>query len=220
MAQIERDKLDVLRFKYQNVNEKYEVFNPYKSDPRRNDDYSEDVTDGVTFLNTRFSTNCYVSMFILRRALLENCIFTEGIYFEDTDWTPRMLVKAKRVASTEKVVYNYLMRKGSITNTVERNKQKKILDDKMRLIQNLQDQSSQWRQSGRACAWFDKMIADNVVSIIGILSTQFYLERKAYLKQLREMTVYPIQSHSVKARLINMSPRLAIELLHIKNRKM
>ena len=204
LEQIERDKLDVLRFKYQNVNEKYEVFNPNKSDPYRNDNHSADVTDGVTFLNTRFGTACYAVMFIVRRELLEGCIFTPGIYFEDTDWTPRMLVKANRVASTDKIVYNYLVREGSITKAVERGKQKKVLDDKMRLIDALQKQASALQKQGK----------DNA---FGILSTDFYGERKSYLAQLRERNIYPLQSTVSKARLINFSPRIAVELLHLKN---
>ncbi|MBQ0088691.1 MAG: glycosyltransferase, partial [Prevotellaceae bacterium] len=74
MAQVERDDLDVLRFKWQNVrvvsglvdermsglvDERYEVFNPNKSDPYRLEDYSSDVTTGVDFLNTRFGYACY-----------------------------------------------------------------------------------------------------------------------------------------------------------------
>ena len=217
MEQVARDKLDVLRFKYQNVNEKYEVFNPNKSDPYRNDNYSEEVTDGVTFLNRRFGTACYAVMFIVRRELLEGCIFTPGIYFEDTDWTPRILTKANRVASTDKIVYNYLVREGSITKAVERGKQKKVLDDKMRLIGALQKQASALQKQGKDNAWFGRMIAANVISIIGILSTDFYNERKSYLTQLREMNIYPLQSKASKARLINFSPRIAVELLHLKN---
>ena len=217
MEQVERDKLDVLRFKYQNVNEKYEVFNPNKSDPYGNDNYSEEVTEGVTFLNRRFGTACYAVMFIVRRELLEGCIFTPGIYFEDTDWTPRILTKANRVASTDKIVYNYLVREGSITKAVERGKQKKVLDDKMRLIGALQKQASALQKQGKNNAWFGRMIAANVISIIGILSTDFYNERKSYLTQLREMNIYPLQSKASKARLINFSPRIAVELLHLKN---
>ena len=232
MAQVELGDLDVLRFKYQNVNERYEVFNPNKSDPYRNDDYSGDVTDGITFLNTRMSTACYAVMFIVRRALLFNdltfdighltldndeCLFTEGIYFEDTDWTPRMLVRAKRVASTNTVVYNYLQREGSITNAVTRSKQQKVLDDKMRLIGEMQRQSNELKSKGLNNTWFSRMIADTVISVIGILSVDFYVERKEYLKQLKQMNIYPLASKSAKARLINFSPRLAVELLHLKN---
>lgn len=243
MAQVEREDLDVLRYRLQYVkivnseevmgksgkvyNSEYEVFNPYKSDPFRGNDYSSEPTDGVTFLNERMNTQCYAWQFIVRKGLLSNreqvignsesCLFTEGIYFEDTDWTPRMLVRAKRVASTETVVYNYLVREGSITNAVSRSKQKKVLDDKMRLVGELQRQAAALAAQGKDNRWFRRMIADTVISIIGLLSVEFYNERKAYLAQLQQMKIYPIQSPLLKARMINLSPRLAVEVLHAKN---
>lgn len=245
LSQIERDKLDVLRYRLQYVNPQYEVYNPYKSDPFKGNDYSDFPTDGVSFLNSRMSTACYAWAFIIKRDLiysdqtsaisnqnLENntsniihntfenksCLFTEKIYFEDTDWTPRMLVRAKRVASTNTVVYNYLQREGSITKAVNRSKQQKVLDDKMRLIGEMQRQSKGLQENGLNNAWFDRMIADTVISVIGILSADFYNERKAYLDQLKTMNIYPIQSANPKARIINLSPRIAVELLHIKNK--
>ena len=263
MEQVEREKLDVLRFDYQNVrllaendemsradalNEPltlndvaYEVFEPYKRSHRLENDYSDEVTDGVTFLNTRMSTACYAVMFIIKRSLIysdqtsvisnqtlknhtpnikhqtSNILFTEKIYFEDTDWTPRMLCRAKRVASTNTIVYNYLVREGSITNAVNRSKQQKVLEDKMRLVREMQSQAAGLKSQGKDSSWYAKMIAATVISIVGILSTQFYNERKDYLSQLQVFGIYPIQSHSLKARLINFSPRLAVELLHWKN---
>ncbi len=216
MAQIERDKLDVLRFKYQNVNERYEVYNPYKSDPYKGNDYSEVPTDGVSFLNSRFGTACYAVMFILRRELLKDCLFTEGIYFEDTDWTPRMLSKANRIASTDTIVYNYLIRQGSITQAIDNSKKKKVLDDKIRLIATMQQQAINLRKSGRYNRWYRDMISDTVVSILGILGVQFYQERTTYLAQLQQMRVYPIVSKSLKARVINISPSLFVKLIHYR----
>ena len=234
MEQVERDKLDVLRYRLQYVrlvkNEGvkelrsegvYEVYNPYKSDPFKGNDYSEKPTDGVTFLNTRMNTQCYACQFVIKRSLLvkSECPFTPGIYFEDTDWTPRMLVRAKRVASTNRVMYNYLVREGSITNAVSRSKQKKVLDDKMRLVGELQRQAGEVQAAGQENAWFSRMIADTVISIIGILSAEFYAERKGYLQQLQSMNVFPIRSTIMKARLINISPRLAVTVLHWKNER-
>lgn len=230
LTQVERDNLDVLRYRLQYVNPQYEVFNPYKSDPFKGNDYSEEPTDGVSFLNSRMNTRCYAWQFILRRDLIytsnfkhqtsgNNVLFTEGIYFEDTDWTPRMLVRAQRVASTDTVVYNYLQREGSITNAVNRNKQKKVLDDKMRLIGALQKQSNDLHKSGRYNRWYRDMISDLVVSIIGILSVDFYDEKDAYLDQLQQLQIYPIQPKSLKARLINISPICMVKLLHLKNKK-
>lgn len=234
--QIERDQLDVLRFKYQNINEKYGVFQPYKRDHRFENDYSEEPTDGVTFLNERMNTQCYAWAFIIKRSLIYNdgmsreqgslnephalndvCLFKEGIYFEDTEWTPRMMVRAKKVASTETIVYNYLVREGSITNAVNKSKQKKVLDDKMRLIETMQKQSEELLMQSKDNQWFAKMIADTVISIITILGTQFYSERKEYLVKLKSLGIYPIQSRHYKARLINISPLLAVALLHLKN---
>lgn len=218
ITQIDRDNLDVLRFRFQNVNENYEVFEPYKHDHSKDNDYSEVPTDGVSFLNSRMGTQCYASMFILRHELLNDCIFTPGIYFEDTDWTPRMLSKAKRVASTKTIVYNYLMRAGSITNAVEYCKKKKVLDDKIHLIASLQQQAIDLRKSGRYNRWYRDMISDTVVSIIGMLSVDFYADKDLYLLKLKELDVYPIVSKSLKARLINLSPTFAVNLLHFRNK--
>ena len=181
MDQVEREELDVLRFKYRNVNEQYKVFNPNKSDPYRNDNYSTEPTDGVSFLNSRFGTACYAVMFIVRRTILiddrcidnrctKDCLFTEGIYFEDTDWTPRMLCRASRVASADTIVYNYLIRHGSITKAVEQSKKKKVLDDKMLLVKTLQQQAEDLHKSGRYNRWYKEMIAAVVESVIGIMN--------------------------------------------------
>lgn len=245
MAQVELDNLDVLRFKYQHVRLKnegqYEVFNPYKQSPYRDDDYSSEPTDGLSFLNTRMGTACYAVMYILRRDLIYsnqtsaicnqnlenntsnikhktlNILFTEKIYFEDTDWTPRMLTKAQRVASTNTIVYNYLVRQGSITKAIDRNKQKKVLEDKMRLIGEMQRQTEELDAQGCDNRWYERMIADTVISVINSLSTTFYTERRSYISRLRELRVIPISSRGLKARLINFSPRFAVELLHIKH---
>jgi len=96
VEKMDSDKLDILRFNYQNVNEQYEVFEPNKvSKPFV--DYRDDVCDGLTFLTERLGFGCYAWQFVIRREMLPGCLFKEGIYFEDTQWTPRLLWKAQRV---------------------------------------------------------------------------------------------------------------------------
>lgn len=77
----------------------------------------------------------------------------------------------------------------------------------MRLIGEIQRQAKELQSKGLNSVWFSRMIADTVISAIGILSVDFYAERKEYLKQLKAMNIYPLQSKSAKAKLINLSQR-------------
>ena len=134
MEQVERENLDVLRFDYRNVrivnseelivnseglivnSGKYEVYEPNKYPHKV--DMRTDTVSGERYLEERMGYACYPVMFIIRRCLLINelenegiselgkdCLFTEGIHFEDTEWLPRMMLRAKRVNSTQLMVY-------------------------------------------------------------------------------------------------------------------
>lgn len=220
MEQVERNQLDVLRFRMQNVKENGNVFIPHEGMRSDYNDYSSDPTNGLSFLNERMWVQCYAVQFLLRRDLALQELFTPGIYFEDTDWTPRMLLRAERVASTELVVYNYLWRDGSITLS-QKNiaKQCKQLQDKMGLLERL----NQWGNAVADRSWFDSMISSLVVNIVGMLAGTFYSERKEYIKQIKALGILPITTNRIapraqrKVKMINLSLRLAIELLHIKN---
>ena len=241
MAQVERDNLDVLRFNYQNVNERYEVFCPNKH-PKRDVDYGESVVDGETFLNERLGPACYAVMFILRRDMILNlkseeivppagkeiinhkseiddCLFTEGIYFEDVDWTPRMLLRAKRVASTPQVVYNYLWRTGSITLPTDPVKRKKVLEDKIRLIRGFQEQS----QFVKDPVWFTWMTSSTAMGVLGMLAKMSPAERKPYLQELKSLQIFPLSakkekmlSQRIKTYLANISPNIYCKLMSIR----
>lgn len=221
IEQIERDKLDVLRFRFQNVKEDGEVFIPHEGMKSDYNDYSDIPTDGLSFLNERLWVQCYACQFLLRKELALQELFTPGIYFEDTDWTPRMLLLAKRVASTELVVYNYLWREGSITlSQKDIAKQRKQLQDKMALLEKL----NTWGNGVADRRWFDGMISGLVVNIVGILASHFYEERKEYIKQIKALGILPITTYHIapraqrKVRLINMSIDLVIIFLHIKEK--
>ena len=226
MAQVERDNLDVLRFNYQNVNERYEVFLPFK-DAKRDVDYSGEIVDGETFLNERLGPGCYAWQFILRRDLIyshpisntqhntsdiaQRVLFTPSIYFEDTDWTPRMLLKAQRVASTELIVYNYLWRQGSITLPDTPQKRMKVLEDKIRLIRGFQEQS-QFVKDPAWFAWMESSTAMGILSTVAEFPTD---ERDSYIAELRSMRVFPLMTerekmwtHCLKMQLANISPKL------------
>lgn len=221
MEQIERDKLDVLRFRYQNVRESGEVFVPHEGMKTDYNNYGNVPTDGLSFLTNRVGIQCYSWQFIVRAAICKIELFTPGIYFEDTDWTPRMLLQAKRVASTELVVYNYLWREGSITLSQKNiQKQRKQLRDKIDLLAKLDT----WGNQVADRRWFDGMISGLMVNIVGIIASTFSSERKNYLLQIKALHLLPLSTYHIapraqrKVKLINMSIDFTVFLLYLKEK--
>lgn len=217
---MDADHLDILRFNYQNVNDRYEVYAPNK-DPKRWVDYSDSVCDGMSFLNERLGPACYAWQFVIRRELLSGCQFKVGIYFEDTEWTPRIVLRARSISSIDKVVYNYLIREGSITQSVDERKKKKVLNDKLLLIDSMKDQMLEVHDK----RWFEGMIAQTVISIIGYVADNFYEDRKTIMRELQLKRVFPLSSYLAnktgvrRIMLANISPSLLCFVLNVRKKE-
>lgn len=215
---MDNEKLDVLRFNYQNVNERYEVFEPNKV-RKPFIDFREDICDGLTFLAERLGTACYACQFMMKRSLLENCLFKEGIYFEDVEWTPRILLKAERVSSVNTIVYNYLYRVGSITRGADEEKMKKRLEDRFSLIDSLQQQASNLADK----RWFAGTTSQLVVGIICSIGKDFYSSRKDLIGRLKAKNVFPLTTYQAtpsakrKIHLANLSPMLLCKMMHYQS---
>lgn len=214
LAQAERDNLDVLRYNYRNIDEDYKVIIP-KRNNKLYVDYSSDVTDGFSFLTHRLGYACYAWQFLMKVEIAKNVLFKEGIYFEDTEWAPRMLNEAKRVASTDVVVYNYMKRTNSITNAVDDVKKRKVIEDKMSLIEGLRQQSV-----GKVDkSWYEGMIAHTVLSIMGLVAIQYYDERNPYISRLKRMGVFPLSMNKsslrnkIKLMMISVFPSFYCRLI-------
>ena len=220
MEQIERDKLDVLRFRYQNVKESGEMFIPHEGMKTDYNDYSNIPIAGMTFLNERMWVQCYACQFVVKREVVEQELFTKGIYFEDTDWTPRMLLKAKRVASTKRIAYNYLWREGSITLTNNKEKLRKQLHDKLAIVGRL----NVLRRSMTNHLWFDTMISSLMIGVVNSIAVNFYSERKAYVQQIQNLEILPLTTVNIptkakkKVKFINMSIYFSLFIAMVKQK--
>ena len=251
MKQVEREQLDVLHFDYQNVRiadsvqckvygVNYEVFEPNKT-PRYIDRNNE-VVDGQTYLNTRMWYACYAVMFIVRRTILiddrcidnrsasiedrrfknEDCLFKEGIHFEDVDWLPRMMLRAKRVNSTTTIVYNYLVRQGSITKVQgDKKKIRKNIEDRLFVIDKYRQYIEQYPQ----CRWLKNMQSRMAEGVVTTIMREFYNERKGYIARLKDLKVFPLaiadqgKTYARRAKLINFAgPKLYCMLMHVLHR--
>ena len=219
IRKMESEELDMLRFDYKNVNEEGTVVCRYK-DPKRFVDYKDEICDGLTFLNKRLGPACYACQFIIRTSILKDITnhFKPGIYFEDTEWLPRILLQVERVTSVDLIAYNYFIREGSITNSKEKAKTDKILRDKVLLIDSMKEQMKEVSDK----RWFEGMISMTVISILDIVSGKDRTDRKRLLKVLRDKSIYPLSEFQIlpsfrkRIKIINFSPTLYCLLLNIK----
>ena len=222
VRQLENQSLDILRINYQNVKTDGEAFEPNKySKPF--DDYSEEVCSGLTFLNERLGFACYAVQFVCRAPLLkqDGNGFKEGIYFEDTEWAPRIILQAKRITSFKTIAYNYLYRHESISRNTSLERRRKSISDKLELTKSL-------KQLGNKVVvnhWFQGMISQTVLSIIVDVSRFDFQNRREYLDLLITMNVFPLSSfHATpsakkKIKLANISPQLLCLICHFKEWK-
>lgn len=218
---MELENLDILRFNYQNVNEQYRVFQPNRT-KKTFVDYSDCITDGHKFLTERLGYACYAWQFMIRAELLltSRNQFKQGIYFEDTEWTPRILVLAKRVSSTKVIVYNYLIRKGSIMQSIDDSKKRKLIHDKLFLLDELLEQQN--KQPDKR--WYQGMISTTVISLLSDVALNFYNERDIYLSTLKEKKFLPLSGfhftfrNKVRIFFINSSPAYYCWLINRKNK--
>lgn len=232
IKQMADEQLDVLRYDFQNVRlrdeREYEVFDPNKYPHPV--DIGTEVVDGMTYLDERMQYGCYAWQFIVRRALIytihhtpytaNNALFTEGIHFEDVDWMPRMMLRAKRVNGTRAIVYNYFWREGSITLTQgDIEKIHKNLEDRMQVIQNLSD----LYQVNFQCRWLHNMISMMATGILATVAREFYQDRGTYIKRLRALSVFPLsianqgKTYVRSAKLINLlGPNIYCIIKHLR----
>lgn len=219
VGRMEDQDLDILRFNYQNVNMDGAVFEPNKY-VKPFVDYSSEVCDGETFLNERLGFACYAWQFMVKASILkqEGNGFKEGIYFEDVEWTPRILLLARRVASTDTVVYNYLFRTGSIARNTDAEKKRKAIRDKMTILEGFSALKPQVKDD----RWLRGMSSQIALSILDTVGRFFYPERKEYIRALKQQVAFPLSTyHATKSAkrkiwLANLSPELVCRLYHRK----
>ena len=216
---MESKELDILRFNYQNVNMDGAVFEPNKY-VKPFVDYSDVVCDGETFLNERLGYACYAWQFLVKASILrqEGNGFKEGIYFEDVEWTPRILLQALRVASTDTLVYNYLFRTGSIARNKDAEKKRKAIRDKMTILEGFAALKPQVKDD----RWFRGMSSQIALSVLDTVGRFFFPERKVFIRALKRQVAFPLSAyHATKSArrkiwLANLSPELVCRLYHRK----
>ncbi|GAA4231973.1 hypothetical protein GCM10022291_05630 [Postechiella marina] len=76
---------------------------------------------GAALFTNHLDNLFYIWKFVYRRSFLNtnHLTFLEGILYEDLEFTPRALLKAKKCTTISKTFYHYLIRPGSIATNVK-----------------------------------------------------------------------------------------------------
>lgn len=120
-SQLRENNLDALWLDWQDVNEEGTILPAFAPHAYRN---CTNTMSGSQFMADVLSNYLYAWSFIYRRTFLlsNNLLFTEGMYYEDTDFAFRSLPLIKRIKKYNKVCYNYLQREGSIVHNTSMRK--------------------------------------------------------------------------------------------------
>ncbi len=215
---MESEHLDILRFNYQKVNENYEIIT-HGPEAVNLGDYSNKVCDGITFLNERLWYACFAIQFIIKSEILkrQSNLFHKGIFYEDAEWTPRILIQAERITSTDKIIYNYLIRSNSISRNINKDTSRKRLNDKLFVIDSIIKTSSYVADK----RWFKGMVSQMAYTLLGKVAAELYDEKDLYIQELKRRGVFPLTIKNcsrlimLKMHIINISPALFCMIIKI-----
>ena len=214
MDRVYAENLDILRFKFQNVDEEYRVIK-YNKHPYQGMDFSNSVTDGLDFLIHRMGYACYVPTMIFRRELL----LREGnemltIAINDAEWLPRIVVQANRVSSIDTIVYNYLIRN---TSKMHSGREMFVVDETLKVF----DAYIPYLQS-QAVEWYRESMARGVIAVLSRIPSQPYSVVMQYVRRIKQYPIFPLPNTQLttmgkmRVRLINISPILYCVLMRLR----
>ena len=222
IKQMEEQQLDMLRFNYQIVNEHYEVIPKRPFELRF--DYTPQLMTGTQFLSERLDIACNIWRYIYRtEIIIKNNIWCYvGDYYDDTPWLPLVLMKAERMNICDTVVYDYLERSDSLVNAKSPKAVQRKIDGNLLLINILIDELVSIQHEGIR-KWYGMMISHSIVSLLTLIGVYQFDKRAKILTMLQSMFIFPLSTYRAnkktlyKVRLINISPRLFLFFIHLKN---
>lgn len=243
VAKMEEQRLDMLRFNYQIVDEKYNHVE--KSQMELDFDYSSELMTGADYLANRMDIACHIWKYMYRTEIIKaNGIWCfTGDYFDDTPWLPMVLMQAKRMDVCDTVAYDYMERGDSLVKAktlkaIERQNDGflllvNLLKEEIAVIEGGKSDRSNMQALQQVeltsdnrkniLVWYNMMIAHSVVTLLTNFAVYDYASRNKVLQELTKLNITKLSSERAlpvnkrKIMLFNISPRLMMGLIRVKN---
>ena len=133
--------------------------------------------------------------YLFRQTTLSDLRFTPGIYNEDEEFTPLLLLRADTISVTNAQAYYYRQRPNSIITKPDIRHQLRKLNDTRAIISRLHFQADRLPTDGRTALQrrVAQLTMDYIYSIIRQTQSRHYLNRK--LDSLRQEGLFPLPDH-------------------------
>ena len=150
-----------------------------------------DLQSGTAYLsqhNLQATACCY----LFKRSILGTLRFTAGIYHEDEEFTPQLLLRADTLCSANAQAYFYRRRPHSITSETNKRQILKRLDDKLKVIKKLRHTADTLPTEERLALSrrVAQLTMDYIYTIIIQTRDRHFLNRK--LDALKHLGLFPL----------------------------
>ena len=152
---------------------------------------TEDLQSGTAYLS-QHNLQATACGYLFKRSILGTLRFTAGIYHEDEEFTPQLLLRAETLCSANVQAYFYRRRPHSITSETNKRQILKRLDDKLKVIKKLAYIADTLPTEERLALSrrVAQMTMDYIYTIIVQTRNRHFLNRK--LDELRQLGFFPL----------------------------
>ena len=109
----------------------------FSTTPTNTKDYKDQPSQSGSHYMRHYNIHGTAWGYLFKRSILGDLRFTSGIYHEDEEFTPMLLIRAENVIITSAQAYCYQERPDSITNISNINNQQKRLSDFKAILHRL-----------------------------------------------------------------------------------
>ena len=132
--------------------------------------------------------------YIFKRNILGELRFTPGIYHEDEEFTPRLMLKAKNIYATKSEAYFYRRRSNSIINDKSHEHTDKRLKDILGVIIHLREIALQAEPEQKKALnrRVSQLTMDYLYNIIHL--THSHKQLNGAIEELKKQQLYPLST--------------------------
>ena len=152
---------------------------------------TEDLQSGTAYLS-QHNLQATACGYLFKRSILGTLRFTAGIYHEDEEFTPQLLLRAETLCSSNAQAYYYRRRPHSITSETNTRQMLKRFNDTFNVIKKLSHIADTLPTEERLALSrrVAQLTMDYIYTIIVQTRDRHYLDRK--LNVLRQSGLFPL----------------------------